>query len=72
MTRRDLVAHLRAWRTRAEAQAHRPLIEVRAPVALVLVDLMAALNLDADAQIQVLGVHNALRLHTDFGLEWEE
>ncbi len=72
MTQRDLVTHLRAWRTHVERQAHKPLADVRAPAALVLADLLAALGLDADAQIQVLGVHNALRLHTDFGLEWEE
>jgi len=45
MTQRDLVTHLRAWRAQVEQRAHKPLADVRAPAALVLADLMAALGL---------------------------
>ena len=72
MTQRDLVTLLCAWRAQVEQRAHKPLADVRAPAALVLADLLAALGLSPDDQIAVLGVHNALRLRQDFGLDWEE
>ena len=71
MRRRELVTRLQAFRRSVERQARAPALEVQAPVGLVLFDLAVWLGLTEDERIAVLGADNALRLHEEYGIEFE-
>ena len=72
MSVREIVARLRALRMEIEQQGEEPISNIEVPLALAFFDVMNALGLGAEAQIAVLGSHNALHLHEAYGIEWEE
>ena len=71
MRRRELVTRLQAFRRSVEQQAQATALDVQAPVGLVLFDLAAWLGLSADEWITVLGTDNALRLHEEYGIDFD-
>ncbi len=71
MSRHELVQRLRAFRIMMERGARARALDVNASLALVLFDLAAWLGLSGEEQIAVLGADNALRLHEDYGIEFE-
>ena len=72
MTRKDIAERLRLLRLVMERQSEALLSDVEVPASLVFFDVMGALELPAEAQLYVLGTDNALRLHQEYGIEWEE
>ena len=71
MSRHELVQRLRAFRIMMEREARAHALDVNASLALVLFDLAAWLGLSEGEQLAVLGTDNALRLHEDYGIEFE-
>ncbi len=72
MSREEMAQRLHNLRVRVEARAGLPLSDLRAPVALALFEVMNVLGLPAEAQVYVLGTDNALRLHEEYGIDWED
>lgn len=71
MTHQELVSRLQAFRLAVEQEARTTVLDMRVPVGLILFDLTTWLGLSEEEQIAVLGVANALRLHRDYGIEFE-
>lgn len=71
MTRQDIAERLRALRMLMERQADTSLCDLDVPAALVLFDVLGALEMPLAAQVYVLGVDNVLRLREEYGIEWE-
>jgi len=72
MTTKELIKRLHMLRVIMEHQGDTSLTDVQVPASLVFFDLMNVLELPAHAQLYVLGMDNAWRLHREYGIEWEE